>query len=137
MTTPSPVKWTDDLFATMSAEYVKRMDELPDDATRAAISMEVVSEIAQKAGVTPNGFRMKLTTAGLYIKKEQAKGAKAASGEGKSTGARTTKATAHAEFVSAFVDAGLSQDDIDMAIVEKLTGKAASHIAELIRKITK
>lgn len=128
-------KWTDEKFSEMKQEYVARMEELGEDAPKH--SAEVVAEIAAAHGTTPNGFRMKLSKDGSYIKKEAATSStKAKSGESKG-GARTSKATAHAELKAALNDGGVSEDDIDSDIIEKLTGKAALHIAELIRKVTK
>lgn len=127
--------WTDELFSEMSAKYVARMNELPEEE-RANESVEVVAEIAKEHGFTPNSFRMKLLQADLYIKKGPAKSSSESKAKG-TGGARTSKATAHAELVAAFTDGGVATDDIDMAIVEKLTGKAAQHLAELVRKVTK
>lgn len=136
MTTPT--QWTDELFEKMSSEYVARMEQFPEDE-RPSVSMEIVSEIAQENGVTPNGFRMKLTKAGLYIKKAAGAASKssASAGEKASGGSRTSKAQAHADLRSAFSDAGLAPDFLDDAIIDKLTGKAAAHLAEAIRAITK
>ncbi|QIN93136.1 DNA binding protein [Phage NBSal005] len=136
MTTPT--QWTDELFEKMSSEYVARMEQFPEDE-RPGVSMEIVSEIAQKNGVTPNGFRMKLTKAGLYIKKAAGSTSKssASTGEKASGGSRTSKAQAHADLRAAFSDAGLAPDFLDDAIIDKLTGKAAAHLAEAIRAITK
>lgn len=136
MTTPT--QWTDELFEKMSSEYVARMEQFPEDE-RPGVSMEIVSEIAQENGVTPNGFRMKLTKAGLYIKKAAGSTSKssASTGEKSSGGSRTSKAQAHADLRAAFSDAGLAPDFLDDAIIDKLTGKAAAHLAEAIRAITK
>ncbi|CAL5098819.1 Phage protein [Salmonella phage Tennessee] len=136
MTTPT--QWTDELFEKMSSEYVARMEQFPEDE-RPNVSMEIVSEIAQENGVTPNGFRMKLTKAGVYIKKAAGSTSKssASTGEKASGGSRTSKAQAHADLRAAFSDAGLAPDFLDDAIIDKLTGKAAAHLAEAIRAITK
>ena len=136
MTTPT--QWTDELFEKMSSDYVARMEQFPEDE-RPGVSMEIVSEIAQENGVTPNGFRMKLTKAGLYIKKAAGSTSKssASTGEKASGGSRTSKAQAHADLRAAFSDAGLAPDFLDDAIIDKLTGKAAAHLAEAIRAITK
>lgn len=127
-------KWTDEVYAEMEAEYLARMDSLGEDAPKH--SSEVVAEIAATYGTTANGFRMKLSRAGKYVKKEGATASKSKSSESKG-GARTSKATAHAELKAAFNDAGISEEDIDSEIIDKLTGKAALHLAELIRKVTK
>lgn len=134
----TPTQWTDELFEKMSSEYVARMEQFPEDE-RPGVSMEIVSEIAQENGVTPNGFRMKLTKAGLYIKKAAGSTSKssASTGEKASGGSRTSKAQAHADLRAAFSDAGLAPDFLDDAIIDKLTGKAAAHLAEAIRAITK
>lgn len=129
-------QWTDELYAEMSSEYVSRINEFPEDE-RAGVSMEIVNELAKAKGVSPNGFRMKLSKEGVYVKKEAGKVSKPSTAEAKSGGARTSKATAHAELRSAFTDAGLEEDFLDEAIIDKLTGKAAAHLAEAIRKITK
>lgn len=129
-------QWTDELYAEMSSEYVSRINEFPEDE-RAGVSMEIVNELAKAKGVSPNGFRMKLSKEGVYVKKEAGKASKPSTTEAKSGGARTSKATAHAELRSAFTDAGLEEDFLDEAIIDKLTGKAAAHLAEAIRKITK
>ena len=136
MTTPT--QWTDELFEKMSSEYVARMEQFPEDE-RPGVSMEIVSEIAQENGVTPNGFRMKLTKAGLYIKKAAGSTSKssASTGEKASGGSRTSKAKAHAELRAAFSDAGVAPDFLDDAIIDKLTGKVAAHLAEAIRAINK
>lgn len=129
--------WTDELYAEMKQAYLARMEELPEE-DRAKHSAEVVQEIAAENGFTVNAFRMKLSRDGVYIKKAPATAAsKAASGEAKAGGSRTSKADAQAELIAALTDGGVANDAIDMAIVEKLTGKAAQHLAGLIRTITK
>lgn len=129
-------QWTPELYAEMASEYTARIEQFPEDE-RAGVSMEIVNELSKKKGVSPNGFRMKLSKEGIYIKKEAGKKSESTSSEPKAGGARTSKATAHAELRSAFADAGLEDDFLDEAIIEKLTGKAAAHLAEAIRKITK
>ncbi|ATS94071.1 putative D3 protein [Pectobacterium phage DU_PP_V] len=132
----TPTQWTDELFSTLASEYTSKITAYPEDE-RAGVSMEIVSEVAKAAGVTPNGFRIKLTNAGLYIKKGAASKETATKSEAKSGGARTSKADAHNALRSAFSDAGLEDDFLDVEIVDKLTGKAALHLAEAVRKITK
>lgn len=133
----SVTQWTEELFEEMSALYVSQIEAYPEDE-RPGVSMEIVSAIAEDKGLSPNGFRMKLSKAGLYVKKEA--GAKSGTSEKKEStggGARTSKAVAHAELKSAFSDAGLDLEFLDADIIDKLTGKAAAHLAEAVRKITK
>lgn len=135
MTTPAT--WTEEIFAEMSAKYVARMEEYGDDAPK--FSSEVVKEIAEEYGLAANGFRLKLSKAGLYVKKEatSSSASKAEGGAAKTGGARTSKAAAQAELLTALSDAGIASDEIDSDIIEKLTGKAAMHLAGIIRKIAK
>lgn len=132
------VQWTDELFEKLSSQYVEQIEKHPEDE-RPGISMEIVNELAKDASVSPNGFRMKLAKAGLYVKKEAGKAAAGTGGtkEKASGGSRTSKAAAHSELKAAFSDAGLDLEFLDAEIIDKLTGKAAAHLAEAVRKITK
>lgn len=131
-------QWTEELFDKMSAEYTAKINAFPEEE-RPGVSMELVTEIAKEYKLTANGFRIKLAKAGLYIKKEAGKATAGTGGAKEKTGgsARTSKAAAHAELLAAFSDAGLPAEELDSEIIDKLTGKAAAHLAEAIRKITK
>jgi len=92
-------------------------------------SMEIVAEIADELGESPNGVRMILSKAGVYVKKEPA----AASGGTKSkttkSGAtRVSKEDAQAQLIAAIEAAG---KEVDSDIISKLTGKAAVYFAGL------
>ena len=86
-------------------------------------SMEVVKLIAEELNESPNGVRMILTRAGVYIKKNPSAGNSA----GK-TG-RVSKDECHQMLVDAVSSHGGS---LDMDIISKISGKAAKHIAEQI-----
>ena len=94
-------------------------------------SMEIVKEIAEHLEESPNGVRMILTKAGVYVKKAPAAGgtAKASSSTG---GTRISKAAAQEALTAALTDAGV---DIDEDIVSKLTGKAAQYFADALAKV--
>ena len=94
-------------------------------------SMEIVKAIAEEMGQSPNGVRMILTKAGVYVKKAPAAGgtAKASSSTG---GTRISKAAAQEALTAALTDAGV---DIDEDIVSKLTGKAAQYFADALAKV--
>ena len=92
-------------------------------------SMEIVKEIADELGESPNGVRMILTKAGVYVKKTPAAGSGTSSSGGSS---RVSKAAAQEALVAALTDAGV---DIDNDIVEKLTGKAAQYFAGVVAQI--
>ena len=94
-------------------------DEEPTPET----SMEIVKIIAEELNESPNGVRMILTRAGVYVKKNPSVG----NSSGK-TG-RVSKAECHQMLVDAVSSHGGS---LDMDIISKISGKAAKHIAEQI-----
>ena len=96
-------------------------------------SMEIVKEIAAELGESPNGVRMILTRAGVYVKKTPATKS-TTGGTGGGGGGRVSVADAQQAVKDAISDAGLEADD---AIISKLTGKAANYFAEIIGKVNK
>ena len=92
-------------------------------------SMEVVKDIADHLGESPNGVRMILTKAGVYVKKSPATGAAKSGGGG---GTRVSKADAAEALKGALSDAG---QDIDDDIIDKLTGKASVYFTGVINNI--
>jgi hypothetical protein len=82
-------------------------------------SMEIVQMIAEELGESPNGVRMILTKAGVYVKKTPA--VKSSSSGG---GGRVNVAAAQDGLIEA-----------DSAIISKLTGKAAVYFTNLINKL--
>ena len=96
-------------------------DEEPTPET----SMEIVKLIAEELNESPNGVRMILTRAGVYIKKNPSAG----NSSGKTGGGSVSKAECHQQLVDAVGSLGGS---LDMSIIDKISGKAAKHIAEQI-----
>ncbi len=88
-------------------------------------SMEIVSEIADELGESPNGVRMILTKAGVYVKKAQANG----NGGASSGGTRISKQAAQDALIAAINDKG---GEVDEDIISKLTGKAAQYFTGLL-----
>ena len=113
--------WTDDSKATAVAMYT---DADPTPET----SMEIVKDIADELNESPNGVRMILTKAGVYVKKTPAT---KSSGGGGGTTTRVSKAAAIDDLTGAITD---SRGEVDDDIVGKLTGKAAMYFAGLLRK---
>ena len=112
--------WDDDKKAAVIAAY-EEQNPTPEN------SMEIVKEIADEYEESPNGVRMILSKAGVYVKKTPA-----ASGSGTSSGggsSRVSKAAAQEALVAVLTDGGA---EIDNDIVEKLTGKAAQYFAGVI-----
>jgi len=94
-------------------------------------SMEIVKDIAEELGESPNGVRMILTKAGVYVRKTPA--AKS-SGGGSTGGGRVSVADAQDKLTSVLSDAG---QEVDAAIVSKLTGKAAVYFTTVIESLNK
>jgi transposase-like protein len=91
-------------------------------------SMEIVKDIAEQLEESPNGVRMILTKAGVYVRKTPAPRSGGSSGGG----GRVSVADAQAAVTSAISDAG---QEVDAAIIGKLTGKAANYFANIINNI--
>jgi len=116
------VAWTDEAKEEAVAMYTAA-EPTPET------SMEVVKEIADELGESPNGVRMILTRAGVYVKKTPASG----SSKSKSTGGgRVSKADAQEALSAALEDAG---QEVDEAIISKLTGKAAVYLTGIVTSL--
>ena len=114
--------WTDEA-KELAVELYTKEEPTPEN------SMEIVKDIAAELSESPNGVRMILTRAGVYVKKTPA--TKSTSGGG-SGGGRVSVADAQQSVSNAISDAGMEADD---AIISKLTGKAANYFAEIINKL--
>ena len=101
-------------------EAYKNADPTPET------SVEIVKEIAEEYEESPNGVRMILTKAGVYIRKTVAA---ASNGSGSP---RVSKADAQQELIAALTSSGQTVDD---DIISKLTGKAAKYFAGVISSI--
>ena len=114
--------WTDESKAE-AVEMYTASEPTPDT------SMEVVKEIADELGESPNGVRMILTRAGVYVKKTPAS---KSTSTGSTGGGRVSKADAQDALSAALSDAGMEVDD---SIINKLTGKAAVYITGIVEKL--
>ncbi len=114
--------WTDEAKA-QAVEMYTAEEPTPEN------SMEIVKEIAAELSESPNGVRMILTRAGVYVKKTPAT---KSTGGGTGGGGRVSVADAQQAVRDAISDAGMEADD---AIISKLTGKAANYFAEIINKV--
>ena len=113
--------WTDE-SKEQAVEMYTAEEPTPDN------SMEIVKMVAEELGESPNGVRMILTKAGVYVKKTPA----VKSSGGGTGGGRVNVAQAQDDLVKAISDAG---KDADTAIISKLTGKAAVYFATLINEL--
>ncbi len=114
--------WTDEA-KELAVELYTKEEPTPEN------SMEIVKDIAAELGESPNGVRMILTRAGVYVKKTPATKSTSGGGGG---GGRVSVADAQQAVKDAISDAGMEADD---AIISKLTGKAANYFAEIINKL--
>ena len=115
--------WTDEKKAEVIEAY-EAANPTPET------SMEIVKDIADEHEESPNGVRMVLTKAGVYVKKSPASG-----GTSKASGAsstRVSKADAVASLAAAITDAG---QEVDEEILAKLTGKAAMYFTGVIAAV--
>ena len=113
--------WTDESKAEAIESYT---DANPTPET----SMEIVKQIADDLGESPNGVRMILTKAGVYVKKTPA----AKSSGGSTGGTRVSKQAAQDALVAAITDAGA---EVDEDVVSKLTGKAAQYFTKVLTAV--
>lgn len=126
--------WTDTKRAEVVAEYSNIMaTEYDNDAARAAASLEVVKELADKHEESANGVRMVLMKAGVYVKKgDPVAAAKATSGTSTTGTKRISKEDAIQTLTNQIgaIDPAL----IDAEILSKLTGKAAAYFSSVLMK---
>ena len=113
--------WTDESKAEAIESYT---DANPTPET----SMEIVKQIADDLGESPNGVRMILTKAGVYVKKTPA----TKSSGGSTGGTRVSKQAAQDALVAAISDAGA---EVDEDVGSKLTGKAAQYFTKVLTAV--
>lgn len=116
-------EWTDELKAEVVESYENR-EPTPEN------TMDIVIELAEEFDKTPNGIRMILTKAGVYVKKVAAKAASASGGK---TGTpRVNKAEAIDALAAVIEGEG---GTADTEILSRLTGKAANYFTGVIKDI--
>lgn len=115
--------WTDDQKQQAVDMYIEAQPT-------AENSMEIVKEIADHMDQSPNGVRMILSKAEVYVKKAPAASESKSTGGG--GGSRVSKAAAIETLTAAISDAGANVDD---EILGKLTGKAAMYFAGVLNHV--
>ena len=115
--------WTEDQKQAAIAQY-EAGSPTPENST------ELIKEIAEEMEQSPNGVRMVLVQAGVYIKKEA--GAPAAKTTAKSGDApkRVSKESSIAALKAVIESKGLAVDD---DVLDKLTGKAAVYFTTVLK----
>lgn len=113
--------WTDEQKAEAVKAY-KEANPTPETST------EIIKEIAEDMEQSPNGVRMILVGAGVYVKKDP----KAVAKSVKEGGTRVSKESQIAALKVILVDNGVEVDD---EILDKLTGKAATYLADAFKQV--
>jgi transposase-like protein len=118
-------QWTDELKAKVVQMY-QDAEPTPESST------EIIKDIAEEIEASPNGVRMVLVQAKVYVKKEASTGTSKTSGSKTSeTGTkRVSKESAIADLKAAIEARGAPIDD---DILGKLTGKAAVYLLSVIK----
>lgn len=114
--------WTDEQKAEAIEQYTNA-NPTPETST------EIIKQIADDMEQSPNGVRMVLVQAGVYVKKEQTStdtGKKTTTSEGTK---RVSKESSIAALKAAIKAKGAAVDD---EILDKLTGKAAIYLTSVI-----
>lgn len=119
--------WTDETKQQAIDAYTKAQPT-------AENSSEIVKEIADDMEQSPNGVRMILVQAGVYVKKDTTAAPKAGTGTTKEGTApkRVSKESSIGSLVAAIEGAGAT---VDKEILDKLTGKAAIYFTSVIEAI--
>lgn len=117
--------WTEELKAEVIAKY-EAAGPTPENST------EIIKDIAEEFEQSPNGVRMVLVQAGVYVKKDP--GA-ASPSKTKTAGtgdkpARVSKESAIADLTAAIEASGKA---VDADILSKLTGKAAVYFLSILK----
>lgn len=113
--------WTEEMKAKVVEAY-QAADPTPETST------EIIKDIAEEYEQSPNGVRMVLVQAGVYVKKEAATTTSKTATKTAGTG-RVSKESAIAALKAAITAKGKEVDD---EILDKLTGKAAVYLTGVL-----
>ena len=115
--------WSDELKAKVIEMY-ESAGPTPESST------EIIKDIAEEIEMSPNGVRMVLVQAGVYVKKEAGTTAtKTTKPAGEGT-KRVSKEASIAELRQALED---MNKPVDEDILSKLTGKAAVYFLSVLK----
>jgi flagellar capping protein FliD len=116
--------WTDELKASVIEKY-EGANPTPETST------EIIKDIAEEIEMSPNGVRMVLVQAGVYVKKDTtASTSKTKTPAAGDKAPRVSKESAINELREAIEAANKPVDD---DILSKLTGKAAVYFLSLLK----
>jgi len=115
--------WTDEL-KTKVIEMYEGAGPTPESST------EIIKDIAEEIEMSPNGVRMVLVQAGVYVKKEAGASTSKTTKTAGDKPARVSKESAIADLRAALTD---SNKPVDEDILSKLTGKAAVYFLSVLK----
>lgn len=115
--------WTPELKEQVVKMY-QDADPTPDTST------EIIKDIADELELSPNGVRMVLVQAQVYVKKEAGATSKTSAKKEGDAPKRVSKESAIADLRAAIEERGATVDD---DILGKLTGKAAVYFLSVLK----
>jgi hypothetical protein len=115
--------WTEELKASVIEKY-EAAEPTPETST------EIIKDIAEEIEMSPNGVRMVLVQAGVYVKKEAGASTSKTKAPAGDKPARVSKESAINDLRQALTDANKPVDD---DILGKLTGKAAVYFLSVLK----
>lgn len=115
--------WTPELKEQVVKMY-QDADPTPDTST------EIIKDIADELELSPNGVRMVLVQAQVYVKKEAGATSKTSAKKEGDAPKRVSKESAIADLRAAIEARGATVDD---DILGKLTGKAAVYFLSVLK----
>lgn len=119
--------WTDELKKQAIDAYTAG-DPTPENST------ELIKEISEDMDFTANGVRQVLIQAGVYVKKEPAKGGTATKGGSatKTTGDKAPRVSKEDQIAGLKAAIEAKGAEVDEEILSKLTGKAAAYFTKVL-----
>lgn len=119
-------EWTDELKKQIVEEYVSRKPT-PEN------SIEILKELAEEFDKTPNGIRVILSRANVYVKKIATTTSSSTTNNSSETKPKRMLKSEVLGNLSALIEAnGL---EANPEIIDKLTGKAGQYFIDIIEKI--
>lgn len=116
--------WTDEQKQQAIDAY-KAGDPTPENST------ELIKEIADDMEQSPNGVRMVLVQAGVYVKKEAASGTSKTK-TSTTTGEKAPRVSKESQIAELRSMIESRDKEVDDEILSKLTGKAAAYFCKIL-----
>jgi hypothetical protein len=120
------------MSATWTPELKEQVIKMYQDAEPSPeSSTEIIKDIAEEIDMSPNGVRMVLVQAGVYVKKEAASGtSKTSTKKEGDAPKRVSKESAISDLRNAITERNAP---VDEDILGKLTGKAAVYFLSVLK----